>query len=215
MSTLPFPVSPVLREVGDYPFLRLDAEKQRVAATGVRLIDFGVGDPREPTDPMIREALAAGIHETMEYPKAVGLPELRDAIAAWVARRYGEASPLGGQPGDALVTIEFVAHPTFRPDGSNLRVDVPLPLETAVLGGKVKVPTLAGPVTMTVPPGANGGRSFRLKGKGLPGSAGKAGDLLVGLKIELPKEPDPELVALMERWRERATASADDSDADG
>jgi len=89
LSTLPFPVSPVLREVGDYPFLRLDAEKQRVAATGVRLIDFGVGDPREPTDPMIREALAAGIHETMEYPKAVGLPELRDAIAAWVARRYG------------------------------------------------------------------------------------------------------------------------------
>ncbi|MEZ5080878.1 MAG: aminotransferase class I/II-fold pyridoxal phosphate-dependent enzyme [Thermoleophilia bacterium] len=88
MSTLPFPVSPVLREVGDYPFLRLDAEKQRVAATGVRLIDFGVGDPREPTDPMIREALAAGIRETMEYPKAVGLPELRDAIAGWVGCRY-------------------------------------------------------------------------------------------------------------------------------
>lgn len=86
-----FPVSPVLREVGDYPFVRLDEAKKRVAARGVRLIDFGVGDPREPTAAFIREALAAGIRETMEYPKAVGLPELRAAVAEWIGRRYGVA----------------------------------------------------------------------------------------------------------------------------
>ncbi len=85
----PFPVSPVIAEVGTYPFLRLDEARRRVAARGVRVIDFGVGDPREPTAPFIREALAAGIRETMEYPKAVGLPELRAAIAGWVERRFG------------------------------------------------------------------------------------------------------------------------------
>ena len=83
------PISPVLREVGTYPFARLDDARQRVAERGIALIDFGVGDPREPTDPAIRAALAAGIRETMEYPKAAGLPELRAAISAWVARRFG------------------------------------------------------------------------------------------------------------------------------
>lgn len=86
-----FPLNPVLAEVGTYPFLRLDDARRRVAARGVRLIDFGVGDPREPTAPFIREALAAGIRATMEYPKAAGMPELRRAIADWVARRFGVA----------------------------------------------------------------------------------------------------------------------------
>jgi succinyldiaminopimelate transaminase len=81
--------SPVLDELGAYPFARLDAEKRRVAASGKRVVDFGVGDPREPTAAFIREALAAGLRETMEYPKAQGLPELRAAIADWVARRFG------------------------------------------------------------------------------------------------------------------------------
>jgi acetylornithine aminotransferase len=83
------PISPVLREVGTYPFARLDEAKRRVQDRGIALIDFGVGDPREPTAPAIRRALADGIRETMEYPKAVGLPELRAAICAWVQRRFG------------------------------------------------------------------------------------------------------------------------------
>ena len=89
MSGPGFPLNPVLAEVGEYPFLRLAAAKRRVAARGVEIIDFGVGDPREATAPFIREALAAGIRETMEYPKAVGMPELRAAIADWIARRFG------------------------------------------------------------------------------------------------------------------------------
>jgi DnaJ-class molecular chaperone len=126
----------------------------------------------------------------------------------------GQASPLGGLPGDALVTVEYVAHPLFRPDGINLRLDLPIPLDQAVLGGKIRVPTLDGDVTMTVPPGANGGRSFRLKGKGLPGSGGRVGDLLVMLRIVLPKKPDPELTELMQRWREHGDADAEESDAE-
>ncbi len=83
------PISPVLGEVGTYPFAQLDDARRRVQARGVPLIDFGVGDPREPTAPLIRQALVDGIRETMEYPKAVGLPELRAAIAAWAGRRFG------------------------------------------------------------------------------------------------------------------------------
>ncbi len=83
------PISPILREVGTYPFAQLDDARRRVQARGLPLIDFGVGDPREPTAPVIRRALVDGIRETMEYPKAVGLPELRGAIAAWVGRRFG------------------------------------------------------------------------------------------------------------------------------
>ncbi|HVY60695.1 MAG TPA: succinyldiaminopimelate transaminase, partial [Planctomycetota bacterium] len=81
-------VSPVLVEVGTYPFVRLDEAKRRLTAAGIRFIDFGLGDPREPTAPFIREALAAGIRETMEYPRAAGLPETRAAIAGWVERRF-------------------------------------------------------------------------------------------------------------------------------
>jgi N-succinyldiaminopimelate aminotransferase len=83
------PISPVLRAVGTYPFVRLEEAKRRVAARGVELIDFGVGDPRERTPALIREALLASVDETSKYPLAEGLPELREAIAAWVRRRFG------------------------------------------------------------------------------------------------------------------------------
>jgi acetylornithine aminotransferase len=83
------PISPVLTAVGKYPFVRLEEAKRRVAARGVELIDFGVGDPRERTPALIREALLASVDETSKYPLAEGLPELREAIAAWVRRRFG------------------------------------------------------------------------------------------------------------------------------
>lgn len=85
------PRSPLLAELGTYPFTRLDEAKRRALAQGKRVIDFGLGDPREPTAQFIREALVAGIRETMEYPRAMGLPELREAIAAWVHGRFGVA----------------------------------------------------------------------------------------------------------------------------
>jgi succinyldiaminopimelate transaminase len=83
------PISPVLTSVGTYPFVRLEEAKRRVAARGVELIDFGVGDPRERTPSLIRDALLASVDETSKYPLAEGLPELREAIASWVRRRFG------------------------------------------------------------------------------------------------------------------------------
>jgi succinyldiaminopimelate transaminase len=82
-------LSPVLTSVGTYPFVRLEEAKRRVAERGVELIDFGVGDPRERTPSLIREALLASVDETSKYPLAQGLPELREAIAAWVRVRFG------------------------------------------------------------------------------------------------------------------------------
>ncbi len=85
------PISPIVGEVGTYPFARLDEAKRAARERGIELIDFGVGDPREPTAPQIRDALRAGVKETLEYPKAVGLAELRVAIADWIGRRFGVA----------------------------------------------------------------------------------------------------------------------------
>lgn len=84
-------LSPVLAEQTTYPFVRLEQAKREAAARGVEIIDFGQGDPREPTDPVIRQALTDGVTETMGYPKAEGLPELREAIAAWIGRRFDVA----------------------------------------------------------------------------------------------------------------------------
>jgi succinyldiaminopimelate transaminase len=82
-------INPVLSEMATYPFVRLEEEKRRLLAAGVEVIDFGKGDPNEPTDPMIREALVAALPERAPYPLAQGLPELRDAAAGWLARRFG------------------------------------------------------------------------------------------------------------------------------
>jgi len=83
------PVSPILERQTTYPFVRLNEAARRVEARGIDVIDFGMGDPREPTDPKIRQALIDGLRDRMGYPAAVGLPELREAIAAWAERRFG------------------------------------------------------------------------------------------------------------------------------
>jgi succinyldiaminopimelate transaminase len=82
-------LSPALAATGTYPFVKLEQAKRELAARGVDLIDFGKGDPREPTDPRIRRALAESLTEISTYPLAEGLPELREAVAGWCARRFG------------------------------------------------------------------------------------------------------------------------------
>jgi len=106
----------------------------------------------------------------------------------------------GGPPGDAIVTIHVAPHPNLKPDGSDLRTDVEVPLEDAVLGGTVRVPTLSGAAELKIPPQTSGGRTFRLKGKGLPKKDGGHGDLLATVNIRLG-DPDPELDALMQKRR--------------
>ncbi len=82
-------INPVLAEMAVYPFTRLEDERRRLLAAGVEVIDFGKGDPNEPTDPMIRRALVEALPERAPYPLAQGLPELREAAAGWLNRRFG------------------------------------------------------------------------------------------------------------------------------
>jgi DnaJ-class molecular chaperone len=111
----------------------------------------------------------------------------------------GQASPMGGAPGDAIITVRLAKHPYLSVEGRDLRLDLPVTLYEAVLGAKVTVPTLEGAVELAIPAGSNGGKTLRLRGKGLPGSP--AGDLLVSLRIVLPATSDSEFQALMRRWR--------------
>jgi len=82
-------INPTLAEMATYPFVRLEEARRRLLAEGVDVIDFGKGDPNEPTDPMIRQALVDALPERSPYPLAQGLPELREAAAGWCKRRFG------------------------------------------------------------------------------------------------------------------------------
>ena len=84
-------IAPTLAGMASYPFVRLEEARRRLVAQGVDVIDFGKGDPNEPTDPMIRQALVDALPERSPYPLAQGLPELRTAIAGWCERRFGVA----------------------------------------------------------------------------------------------------------------------------
>jgi DnaJ-class molecular chaperone len=108
----------------------------------------------------------------------------------------GQAGPGGN--GDALVTISIRAHRFYRREGDNIRLDLPVALDEAVLGAKVRVPTVDGPVMLSVPKGSSSGKVLRLKGKGFTGKNGQRGDQLVTLQVEVPD--DPELAAFLEGW---------------
>ncbi len=118
-------------------------------------------------------------------------------------RGQGRAASLGRPAGDLLLRVRHAAHDRFALEGRNIRTAVSVPLADAVLGGGVRVPTLTGALELTIPPGTDGGRLFRLKGKGFPGPNG-AGDLIVRIDIALPKS-DHELEALMRIRRARAS----------
>ena len=123
-------------------------------------------------------------------------------IAGQQIRLKGQGETAQGhRPGDVLITVSIAAHPFFKVDGSDLRVDLPITLYEAVLGGKVRVPTLGGAVELSIPKNTSSGRTFRLKGKGLPKTGG-SGDLLITTKIVLPDGNDSELEQLMQKWRD-------------
>jgi DnaJ-class molecular chaperone len=110
----------------------------------------------------------------------------------------GEPGPAG--PGDAIVTIQIGTHPYYRRDGDAVRLDLPVTLAEAILGGPVRVPTVDGPVMLNVPAGSSSGQTLRLKGKGFTGKTGVRGDQLVTLEITLPGD-DRALTAWAEENR--------------
>jgi DnaJ-class molecular chaperone len=116
-------------------------------------------------------------------------------------RLKGQGMPGPGGRGDALITVSIAPHHLFERDGANLRIEVPVTLYEAVLGGKVRVPTLDGAVELAIPAGTSSGRTFRLKGKGMPSKDG-GGDLYATVRIVLPEGGDADLEELMRKWRD-------------
>ncbi|MBD8893122.1 DnaJ C-terminal domain-containing protein [Roseibium litorale] len=117
-------------------------------------------------------------------------------------RGQGHPGEMGGPAGDAMVEIRFRPHKLFEVRGSDLVLDLPLTLYEAVLGAKVRTPTLTGAVNLTIPANSSGDKTMRLKGKGLPTKTGGHGDLLVRLQILLPPNGDTELETLMKAWKD-------------
>jgi DnaJ-class molecular chaperone len=120
-----------------------------------------------------------------------------------ILRLRGKGRPGVGDAsaGDALIEIEVRPHRVFARSGDDIHLELPISLNEAVLGAKVKVPTPSGSVTMSVPKWTNTGAVLRLKGKGVSRSDGGKGDELVTLKIMLPEKPDPELEKFVAHWR--------------
>jgi DnaJ-class molecular chaperone len=116
-------------------------------------------------------------------------------------RLKGQGLPGPGAVGDALITVTIAPHPLFTRDGNNLRLELPVTLYEAVLGAKVRVPTLDGAVELAIPAGTSSGRTFRLKGKGMA-AKGATGDLHVAVRIVLPEGKDDALSELMKAWRD-------------
>jgi len=117
-------------------------------------------------------------------------------------RGRGGAGRRGGPAGDVLIQVSVAPHPYFVRDGRDLRMDLPVTLQEAVLGGKVAVPTLSGTVSLSVPPGSNTGSVLRLKGKGVAAHGSEpAGDLYVKLAVTLPDKPDEALRKFTEGWK--------------
>ena len=183
---------------------------QRGARQGGGSFDFDTGGIGLDLD--LTVAMTVSLEEAVKgAEKRVRLPsgkELNVKVPAGITsgqqirvKGQGETAP-GHRPGDLLITINIAPHPFFKVDGSDLRVDLPITLYEAVLGAKVRVPTLGSAVELSIPKNTSSGRTFRLKGKGLPKGTGETGDLFVITRIILPDGNDSALEALMQKWRD-------------
>lgn len=144
---------------------------------------------------------AGSVEVTLPSGKALSIKLPKDVEDGQQIRLKGQGhpSPYGAEQGDAIVTIKFARHKHFRRDGNDLRVDVPITLYEAVLGAKVRVPTLGGEVELNLPPGVDTAKALRLKGKGMYGK----GDIFANLRVVLPEGGDPDLENLMRFWRDQ------------
>ncbi|MGQ2904788.1 MAG: DnaJ C-terminal domain-containing protein [Neoaquamicrobium sediminum] len=149
------------------------------------------------------EAVNGGTHQvTLPEGQTLDIripPGARDGQTLRL-RGKGSAGEGGAETGDALIELHVRPHPFYRRDGDDIRLDLPISLREAVLGGKVRVPTPTGPVVASVPENSSSGRTLRLKGKGVTRRDGSRGNVYATLKIVLPERPDPELKAFVAGW---------------
>ena len=116
----------------------------------------------------------------------------------------GESGMRSGEAGDLFLKIEVQPHESFERDGDDLKVNVPIDIYTAILGGKLNVPTLERPVELTIPPETSNGKVFRLRGLGMPNlkKPNQRGNLYATVQVQLPKNLSPEELQLFQKLRE-------------
>ena len=169
-------------------FGRRSAPPQKGADTAYRLaVSFEDAAALKPQ----RVTLAGGKTVDIKLPKGVD--------EGTKIRLAGQGHPGPAGNGDAIVTISIQPHRYFSREGDNIRLDLPVTLDEAVMGAKVKVPTVEGPVMLSVPKGASSGKVLRLKGRGFTSKAGARGDQLVTLMVDIPAD-DSELARFVEGW---------------
>ncbi len=140
-----------------------------------------------------------GVTETEERVKIKIPAGARDGATIRVPSKGEERASRGGAS-DLIVVLHMLSHPYFRREGNDILLDVPIRYSEAVKGAKIQVPTVDGPVMVTVPPGSSSGRKLRLKGKGVPtpGTV-ERGDQFVVLHVAVPKSPSEEFLKLVDR----------------
>ncbi|CAN5251254.1 J domain-containing protein [soil metagenome] len=145
---------------------------------------------------------------TLQDGKTIDLKLPQGVESGMQMRLAGKGAPGPGGAGDAIVIIEIDAHPFFRRDGDDVRVDVPITLNEAVNGARVRVPTVDGPVMLAVPAGARSGQTLRLREKGFTRKDGSRGAQLVTLMIDVPAD-DARLSAFLADWVDSRSVRSD------
>ncbi|MGE0421962.1 MAG: DnaJ C-terminal domain-containing protein [Reyranellaceae bacterium] len=148
---------------------------------------------------------ARGGKQSVQLPDGrkleIAIPEGAEDGETLLLRGQGMPGADGTPAGDALVEIDVQPHGVFKRDGHDVRIDLPITLNEAVLGGSVRTPTIGGPVMLKITPGSNTGKVMRLRGRGLlDRRTGKRGDQLVTLQVQLPDQPDEKLKAFLQDW---------------
>ena len=157
--------------------------------------------------PFVDAATRAKQRITLADGKTIDLTLPEGVEDGTTMRLKGKGQAGAGGNGDGIVVIDIAPHPFFYRDGDDVRVDLPIRLDEAVNGGKIKVPTVDGNVMLTVAAGSSSGKVLRMKGKGFSKKGGGRGDQLVTLEIHLPADI-ADLSARLDGWK-------DDSDIRG
>jgi molecular chaperone DnaJ len=144
-----------------------------------------------------KEFSVGGKRLKVKIPRGVG------DLARIRLKGKGGAGSNGGPPGDLYVTVHVTPHPVFRRERNNLVITVPITFFEASLGAEINVPTLDGSVRLRIPPGTSGGKTFRVKGRGVEGTDG-TGDLMVTVEVAVPKSLTDHQRELLEQYREES-----------
>lgn len=166
---------------------------------GKRAQPKGANRPYRLSVPFADAARLAPQRITLADGKTIDLKLAAGVETGTQMRLAGKGDFGPGGAGDAIITIEVQPHPFFMRDGDDVRLDLPISLAEAVLGASVRVPTVDGPVMLSVPKGSSSGKVLRLKGRGFHGKGGARGDQLVTLMVDLPVSDDA-LVEFVRQW---------------